>query len=135
MVQLESLDVVNHDYAYMYNPKQYEDGTTPMLYTSNDSTITDNGLEYISELRQLRRLHLGGSLGITDAGLVHVAKLEQLASLALVYCDNVTDAGILHLKSNLQQLTSLDLDSCNDITETGRAVVAHLLTDLCTPLE
>jgi hypothetical protein len=66
--------------------------------------ITDDGLEQIKGLKNLRKLHLENT-NITDAGLVHLKDLSELRYLNL-YGTKVTDAGLAHLKGlkNLRKL-------------------------------
>ena len=73
--------------------------------------ITDGGLKYIANLKELRTLHLWETPGITDAGIAHLSSLTKLQTLALYRC-SITDASLVHLRTmdNLEML---------DLAETG----------------
>ena len=75
--------------------------------------ITDQGLQSIYHLRQLRYLHLG-YCDITDRGLAGVGALTQLESLDLSDC-SITDAGLVHLEACLS-LQHLVLAHCSRLT-------------------
>ncbi len=49
--------------------------------------ITDVGLQYIKELRNLETLHLGVSQ-ITDAGAAHLSELRELKMLTLGHTES-----------------------------------------------
>ena len=66
--------------------------------------ITDQGLEALADMAQLKRLHLENT-AITDAGLDHLGSLEKLEYLNL-YGTKVTDEGIRKIM-NLPALTRL----------------------------
>lgn len=78
------------------------------------SNISDEGLETISQLTNLKKLHLEKT-GITDDGLSHLANLEKLEYLNL-YGTSITDSGLSHLK-NLSNLSSLYLWQTNVSTQ------------------
>lgn len=84
-----------------------------------NTQITDAGLAQLSELGQLRQLHLQNSK-VSDAGLRH---LRGLANLEFLYLSDtqVTDAGLERLKP-LTRLKQLFL-SRTDVTDVG---LAHL---------
>ncbi len=69
--------------------------------------ITDAGLKYIANLKELRTLHLWETPGITDAGLAHLSSLTKLQTLALYRC-SITDASLVHLQT-MDNLEMLDL--------------------------
>jgi Leucine-rich repeat (LRR) protein len=77
--------------------------------------VTDDGLVYLKELKQLQTLYLSGTQ-VTDAGLVHLKELKQLQSLDLSFTQ-VTDAGLVHLKE-LKQLQSLEIGD-TQVTDDG----------------
>jgi len=58
--------------------------------------ITDAGLMHVRQLRDLRELHMYGSIQITDAGLKHLSGLSQLEYIGLQHTE-LTGAGIAHL--------------------------------------
>jgi mono/diheme cytochrome c family protein len=70
------------------------------------SKVTDAGLSKLSDLKNLRRLHLEKT-GITDAGLANLKGLSNLEYLNL-YGTKVTDAGLSSLEG-LKNLKSLYL--------------------------
>ncbi len=77
--------------------------------------VTDDDLQQLKRLPQLRTLYLAGAL-ITDAGVEHLAEITQLEVLNLS-ATRVTDAGLNHLKA-LTHLWSLGLDHA-DVTDAG----------------
>ncbi len=74
------------------------------------SQVSNEGLEVLTNLKNLGRLHLENST-VTDAGLSHIAKLERLEYLNL-YGTGITDAGIAQLKG-LKHLENLYLWKTN----------------------
>lgn len=78
-------------------------------------STTDNDLEYLTALNQLRQLSLGETK-ITDGGLEHLRGLPQLRGLELGYTE-ITDAGLEHLKE-LPRLGALGLTDTK-ITDAG----------------
>ena len=70
--------------------------------------ITDAGLKYVANLKELRTLHLWETTGITDAGIAHLSSLTKLQTLALYRC-SITDASLVHLRT-MENLEMLDLN-------------------------
>jgi tetratricopeptide (TPR) repeat protein len=83
--------------------------------------ISDKGLAYLSGLKTLRELQLGGTHSrITDTGLSHLKELKDLEFLGLTFT-KITDKGLAHL-SGLGKLKKLGL--CDvDISDEG---LSHL---------
>jgi|GEM_PF-1584377 len=77
--------------------------------------ITDAGVEHLTRIPSLRRLHLF-DVDIGDEGLAHIAKLTALEELALTHT-NITDAGLENLKG-LSTLRGLHLNH-NQISDAG----------------
>lgn len=69
--------------------------------------VTDAGLEYLAQCKQLRVLVLSGT-GITHAGLRHLAANTNLLALDLEQCDGVTDDACEALGA-MRQLKLLNL--------------------------
>jgi len=69
--------------------------------------FTDSSLEYLEDVKSLRKIRLARGLQITDAGVAHLANLAGLEGLNL-YGHPITNAGLAHLKS-LNSLKELDL--------------------------
>ena len=71
---------------------------------ARDTMITDEGLQYLKDLRQLTELDLYGTK-ISDAGIVHLRELKNLRKLNLLGA-NVTDAAVEVLTglTNLEEL-------------------------------
>jgi len=86
----------------------------------NCEEITNDGTAYLSGLKELRTLYVGGTQ-ITDAGLAPLKGLTKLWTLNLDETQ-ITDAGLAHLKG-LANLRTLNLDE-TQITDAGLA--AHL---------
>ena len=87
--------------------------------------ITDMGLKQLNNLTQLRSLNLGNCIEITDTGLEDVGKLTRLHTLDLGGCKNITDTGLAHI-GKITELRSLNLAGCKRITNTGLTHVAHV---------
>ena len=77
--------------------------------------ITDDGMEVIGQLENLRKLHLEKT-AITDDGLTYLSNLTHLEYLNL-YGTSISDDGLTHLY-NLNSLKSLYLWQTN-VTEVG----------------
>lgn len=90
------------------------------------TSISDDGLAVIAELKNLRKLHLEKT-AITDDGLIHLSGLEQLEYLNL-YGTSITDAGLLHLQ-DLANLQSLYLWQTN-VTQEGAAALQEAIPGL-----
>ena len=73
---------------------------TAFVVECNSSQMTDDGLQDLKELTQLKRLTLGDTK-VTDAGL---EALEGLAQLQVLWLDGtqITDAGLEHLEGLTQ---------------------------------
>jgi len=81
----------------------------------NETRITDDGLQCLKGLTQLRKLDLDDTK-ITDAGLAPLKGLTQLPRLDLENTQ-ITDAGLEYLKG-MTQLEQLDLDGTK-VTDAG----------------
>jgi uncharacterized protein (TIGR02996 family) len=94
-----------------------------VLELSCDVDFTDDGLELLAELIQLRKLSLFasdmGGVSYTDAGLIHLAGLMHLRKLEIESRNAITDAGLEHL-ATLTQLQELRLWGA-EIASTGQA--------------
>ena len=71
----------------------------------NKEFYTDKGLAELANCRLLEELYIG-SIGITDNGIDHILKLKNLKKLMLFGCDNITDEGLVRLPAlkSLQDL-------------------------------
>ena len=74
------------------------------LRLANSKALTDDGIEYLARMPQLRELDLSQT-GVTDRGLEVLRNLPNLETLSLVLT-RVTDSGIEHLRDchSLQRL-------------------------------
>jgi hypothetical protein len=91
------------------------------LNLAENRKVTDDGLESIKPLAQLRGLNLS-SCSLNDSGIRHLTALHQLVYLNLSYCNRLTDLALKYLRA-LSRLTYLDLQGCVKITHAG---VAHM---------
>ena len=89
------------------------------LNLDGSQRLTDNGLQYLARMPQLRELSLGGQ--ITDHGLEALSHLRELRVFRMFWRGNITDDGIAHLRS-CEQLEEVDLLGCN----TGDGAIAAL---------
>ncbi|MEI8195301.1 MAG: M56 family metallopeptidase, partial [Phycisphaerae bacterium] len=80
-----------------------------------DTKVSDAGLEHLKGLHQLKSLYLGGTK-VTDGGLEHLKGLNQLEELYLSKTA-ITDTGLVHLKG-LDQLGYLYMDDLQ-VTDAG----------------
>ena len=101
-------------------------GERVLILNLRDTRATDEGLQHLSKLENLARLHLERT-SIGDAGLAHLRNLRQLEYLNL-YGTRVTDAGLAQLEG-LPRLRQLFLWQ-TDTTEQGRASLAQALPKL-----
>jgi hypothetical protein len=134
--------VVTYDYDY-YDPDDRETKPPPKSaianvlgddYTQNvvevnlssrGEPLTDEDLERVSSLGEMRKLSISSGGEITDAGLKHIAQMPKLEWLVLSKFDNVTDAGLAVLE-NLPALRKLELHSLPKITDKGLEHLAKL---------
>jgi hypothetical protein len=78
------------------------------LVLADCGAVTDQGLQYLSQMTELKTLMLGGT-NVTDEGLAHLAHLKELYWLSLSGT-KVSDAGLHHLEglTKLQHLVLWD---------------------------
>ena len=79
-----------------------------------ECSISDDGLERLQVLPNLRWLDLSNCEVITDQGLANLAPLTGLEYLDLAGC-SVTDAGLAHL-AGLKNLRYLNFEGCDKIS-------------------
>jgi hypothetical protein len=91
--------------------------------------FTDEGISYITRLKQLESLNIQGSGNITDAELGiltrHCSKLQRLN---LGGCFKVTDSGLKAIAHSALLLTHLSVFQCYLLTDQSLIEVAHKLT-------
>jgi hypothetical protein len=90
---------------------------TLKLNISESSTITNKGLTFLAQLTELETLHLS-SCKIADQELLLLAKLTRLQTLNLSSCWRITNQGLITL-SQLTQLRTLNLSGCANLTDQG----------------
>jgi len=84
---------------------------------------TDNDVERIAEIRNLKRLDLSFTY-VTDRGIERLQQLKQLEELTLDTAEFLTDAATSHLRAN-RRLSKLVLRGV-DITDVGLPYLAEL---------
>ncbi len=84
--------------------------------------ITDDGLQFLNECRELRTLRLAGA-NISDAGITNIAHLHGLKRLDLTDC-KITDSAFAAM-GRLAKLEKLELDG-TDVTGEGLSGLAQL---------
>ena len=89
------------------------------LNLSENRKITDDGIEGLRALGQLRELNLS-SCDITNEAIQSLASLSMLENLNLSYCHRITDAGMKYIP-DLRRLKFLDLQGCPRISRGGLA--------------
>ncbi len=89
------------------------------LNLDGSKLVTDNGLQHLARMPQLRELILGGQ--ITDRGLEVLTHLRELRVFKMFWQSNVSDEGVANLRF-CDQLEEVDLLGCN----TGDGATAAL---------
>lgn len=89
------------------------------LNLDGSKRLTDNGLQHLARMPQLRELILGGQ--ITDRSLDVLGQLRELRVFKMFWQGNITDQGIANLRF-CDQLEEVDLLGCN----TGDGAIAAL---------
>jgi hypothetical protein len=89
------------------------------LNLDGSKRLTDDGLQHLARMPQLRELILGGQ--ITDRGLEVLDHLRELRVFKMFWQGNVTDKGVANLRS-CDRLEEVDLLGCN----TGDGTIAAL---------
>jgi len=100
---------------------RYRGGVSPVVTPGN--RVTDGGLAYLSDLRDLDWLSLRDT-GVSDEGLRHLAKLDKLRVLILDGTQ-VSGPGLVHL-ADLPKLDHLQLNS-SVIQDDGLAELSRLI--------
>jgi Leucine-rich repeat (LRR) protein len=77
------------------------------LVVEDASRLTDRSMAVIGTLTNLRELNLGRP-AITNSGMTYLKNLKELRKLYLIDAAKVYDSGVAHLKS-LEDLEELDL--------------------------
>jgi hypothetical protein len=88
-----------------------------MLNLSENRSITDEGLETLTQLNRLKILNLS-SCSITSTGMQVFKEFTHLTALDLSYCNRINDTGLKELKS-LINLETLNLQGCSKVTTAG----------------
>jgi N-dimethylarginine dimethylaminohydrolase len=97
------------------------------LFIKSSNAVSDEGIRWISTLKQLQKLSIYFLDKITDEALKHIGDgLTQLQSLEIVECKKLSDAGLQHL-IGLRNLESLDIWRCEHISRQALFIVATLL--------
>ncbi|XP_072324659.1 uncharacterized protein [Scyliorhinus torazame] len=87
-------------------------------------TVSDSGLQFLSQLEKLVELDLTDYTQVTDQGISHLSRLHRLMKLSLSNT-LMTDAGLVHL----QPLTDLE-ELCLDRTNVSSKGVAQCIRNL-----
>lgn len=100
------------------------------LNLSYCSEVTDTGMEYISQLKDLSDLELRGLVKITSTGLTAVAAgCMRLAELDLKHCQKIKDSGFWALAYYSRNLRQINLSNCT-VSNMGLCMVMGNLTRL-----
>jgi len=95
-----------------------------MLNLSENRSITNEGLDKLARLKQLKYLNLS-SCSINNTGLQALQELTRLVQLDLSYCNRINDQGVKSLR-NLPNLTFLNLQGCTKVTMGGIARIRRV---------
>ncbi len=98
-------------------------GVEPLRFLdlAENRNITDAGMPYLVELKQLTSLNLS-SCTITSEGLAVLKRLPRLERLILSYCNKLNDSVLKTLEA-MRALTYVDLHGCLSITKGALARV------------
>ncbi len=116
-IELRGSNVTDGVIARLHGHKQLKE-----LHIIDAKLVTNTGLTYIENLRQLEWLNLD-SVAITDRGLFFLQQMTKLRGLQLTDAF-VTSAGLKYLLT-LKRLTYLELDGTN-VDDAGLSVLAKL---------
>lgn len=86
-----------------------------------NTTLSDEGLNILCTMNNLRTLDISTNVRLTDAGFCNIKKLVNLQALDVSGCF-ISDIGLRYI-SQLPKLNELNLWLCNKITFRG---IAHL---------
>lgn len=92
------------------------------LNLAENRKVTDAGLQRIARLGWLQELNLS-SCDLTDRGLMWLKDLKNLRVLNLSYCNRLSEAGLKHLRA-LESLQFLDLQGCPRINHAAIIKIA-----------
>jgi hypothetical protein len=85
--------------------------------------VTDTGLAYLANCKNLNAVSAGGGLEITDAGVAHLS--ERDLSYLELSGTAITDRAIASLLK-IKSLATLDISKCNQLTDKGIRRLAEL---------
>ena len=87
----------------------------------NCSTVTDQGIGWLSSLEELEELVISGCYLITDQGIQSLFRhrMEKLKYLDISGCTFITDNGLSWIKRKAPSLLSLKLQDCSGIAVKG----------------
>lgn len=99
----------------------------PHLQTLNVSgtKISEKGLKFLTELRELKNLNLSECGHIRDEGIQLISQMNTLETLDLSSCPNITDKS-LELIGEMKSLKSFNIKHNQRFTEEGFKSIAHL---------
>lgn len=89
------------------------------------ASITDDGIDIITSLSMLERLHLNSCMQITEAGVEKLKKLKGLKYLSMADCTTLGPASIEALKQ-MTSLHELDLTGWFGVDDTSLLELAAL---------
>jgi len=82
-------------------------------------------LRFVGVVTTLTKLSLEGCFNITDNGLDHLTQLKNLRALNLSRCSGLSDAGISKICDLLTQIQDLNLSELSTLTESGLATLSR----------
>jgi hypothetical protein len=88
--------------------------------TLNGCRITDEGLDHLRQLKDLKRIELWDCFDITDVGISRLWQVPTLKSVSLRNFPRITDASLDRI-GKLGRLLELRLDRCPLLTDEGLA--------------
>ncbi|KAK7870211.1 hypothetical protein R5R35_003484 [Gryllus longicercus] len=74
--------------------------------------LRDDGLKFIGNLRDLRKLYLVSCCCLTDEGVSYIVRCTQISYLNLNGCGNISHDGFVLCLENLKMLNELCIDAC-----------------------
>ena len=83
------------------------------------SSITYNGLLYLSSLININLLNLSNCLELTNNGLKSLSTLININTLNISNNNNFTNIGLSYLQNTVTNITSLNINKSTKITQLG----------------
>ncbi|CAJ1942982.1 unnamed protein product [Cylindrotheca closterium] len=101
-------------------------GNLTVLDLRGSHGLTDTGLSYLNDLRNLEVARFDNCHSIVGDGLSVLHSSQRLHTLSLANCRRLTDEAIVHI-SHLKSLEALSLDGCRCLTDRSLDAISGLV--------